>query len=86
MWDEAENGMGFAGGTVRRHALVIDYSRLLAMLRSWGVPYAALGRCMAIVISQAVMASDYSGSGGGVDAFIETFKNLDPQATKDCFK
>jgi hypothetical protein len=82
--DEMDNGRGYAGARLAL-AAAPDYAALLNNVRRWAGPYTALGRCLAIVVAAAVRASDYSGSQDLVNAGIETFKNLDPNATKGCF-
>lgn len=89
--DETEQGRGFASGGVPGHYVparftaVVDYGLLLTRIRLWAGPYAILGRCLAIVAAVAANASDYSGTSDAVSAFIETFKNVDPNSGKGCF-
>ena len=88
--DETEQGRGFASGgvpgtTMPARFAAPEYGLLLARIRTWAGPYAILGRCLAIVAAAAANASDYSGTSDAVSAFIETFKNVDPNAAKGCF-
>jgi hypothetical protein len=88
--DQVEDGRGYAGGRVNPgHFLVsaqaVGYGRLLANVRAWAAPYAALGRCLGIVVAAAVNASDYTSTGNVVNSAIETFKNVNPADAKGCF-
>ena len=88
--DETEQGRGFASGgmpgtTMPARFAAPEYGLLLARIRMWAGPYAILGRCLAIVAAAAANASDYSGTSDAVSAFIETFKNVDPNSAKGCF-
>ncbi len=87
-WDQTESGRGFAGGRiVHRSSLAradVSYAQLLTNIRVWAAPYAALGRCIGIVIAAAVTVSDYTSTGNVVNSAIETFKNVNPSDAKNC--
>ncbi|MGI8483169.1 MAG: hypothetical protein ACR2OU_02770, partial [Thermomicrobiales bacterium] len=87
--DETEQGRGFASGGIPGNTgaarfAAPEYGLLIARIRVWAGPYAILGRCLAIVAAAAANAADYSGTNNAASAFIETFKNVDPNAAKGC--